>query len=313
MVEIHFKAMGCQMMAALDSTSRRGAEILEQVPSWFEAWEQSLSRFRPDSELSRFNQSAGESVPVSRTLWEVYQTARQAIELTEGLVTPVVLDALVRSGYDRSFEQLVNAVDVTQNDLPVPIVSLQNVNEDPETLTLRLPAGTHLDFGGIAKGWAAEQAVSRLKPYGPALVDAGGDIAVSGLKMNGEFWPVGVEDPAHPDSELEILLVGRSGIATSGTDYRRWQQNGNWRHHIIDPRTGLPADTDVLAVTVIAPRLSTAEAAAKTVLILGSQDGLGWLDDQPGCEGLLVMADGSRMYSRGISTYLWSTLCQQAI
>ena len=272
-----------------------------------------FSRFRQDSELSRLNQSAGESVPVSRTLWEVYQAARQAVEFTEGLVTPVVLDALVRSGYDRSFDQLVSAVAVTQNELPVPVVSLQNISEDPETLTLRLPAGMHLDFGGIAKGWAAEQAVNRLKPYGPALVDAGGDIAVSGLKMNGEFWPVGVEDPAHPDSELEILMVGRSGIATSGTDYRRWQHNGSWRHHIIDPCTGLPADTDVLTVTVIAPRLSTAEAAAKTVLILGSQVGLRWLDEQPGCEGLLVLADGSRQYSRGIPNYLWSNLCHQAI
>ncbi len=313
MVEIHFHAMGCQMMATLDSTSRRGAEVLEQVPSWFEAWEQSLSRFRPDSELSWLNQSAGESVQVSRTLWEVYQAARQAVEFTEGLVTPVVLDALVRSGYNRSFDQLVSAGEVAQIDLPVPIISLQTVSEDSETLTLRLPAGMHLDFGGIAKGWAAEQAVSRLKPYGPALVDAGGDIAVSGLKRNGEFWPVGVADPRQPDAELEILLVGRSGIATSGTDYRRWQQNGKWQHHIIDPRTGLPADTDVLAVTVIAPRLSTAEAAAKTALILGSQAGLRWLDDQPGCEGLLVMADGSRLYSREVSTYLWSNLCQQAI
>jgi thiamine biosynthesis lipoprotein len=310
MAEIRFKAMGCQMMAALDNPSQRGAEVLKQVPAWFEAWEQTLSRFRPDSELSRLNQSSGEPVAVSRTLWDVYRTARQAEQFTQGLVTPVVLDALLQSGYDRSFEQLGTTIRPTQSRTAAPTGSLQQVIEDPEALRLQLPAGMHLDFGGVAKGWAAEQAVRRLKPYGPALVDAGGDIAVSGLRENGQPWAVGVEDPGQPDSEMEILLVGRSGIATSGTDYRRWQQNGKWQHHIIDPRTGQPADTDVLTATVIARSLSTAEAAAKTTLILGSQLGLRWLEDQAGCEGLLVLADGSRLYSRGVSKYLWSETCQ---
>ncbi|MFN2196835.1 MAG: FAD:protein FMN transferase [Anaerolineales bacterium] len=313
MEKISFKAMGCQMMAALDSDSRRGSEVLNQVPEWFEAWEQCLSRFRADSELSQLNALAGQAVQVSRTLWDVFQAARRAAAATQGLITPVVLDAMVRSGYDRSFDQLPANGTAAPAAARLMPATVRDVLQDEQTHTLRLPAGMHLDFGGIAKGWAAEQAVRRLKPYGPALVDAGGDIAVSGLLSSGEPWPVGVEIPGQPGSEAEILLVGRGGIATSGIDYRRWQQDGKWQHHIIDPRTMQPAETDVLSVTVIARDLTTAEAAAKTTLILGSGAGLRWLEAQPGCAGLLVQADGTRLYSQAIQSYLWSETWQTSI
>lgn len=305
--------MGCQMMAAIDSSSRRGAEVLDHVPEWFEAWEQCLSRFRPDSELCRLNELAGQPVQVSRTLWEVFEAAQRAEAFTQGLVTPVVLDALVRSGYDRSFEQLALDVPGVQTSGQVTPVSLQQVFLNETTRTLQLPTGMHLDFGGIAKGWAAEQAARRLRPYGPALVDAGGDIAISGLRSSGEPWAIGVEAPGQPGSEAEILLVGRGGIATSGIDYRRWQQAGKWQHHIIDPRSMQPVETDVLSVTVVASDLSTAEAAAKTTLILGSQAGVRWLEAQAGCAGMLALGNGTRLYSRGIQSYLWREICQPLI
>lgn len=309
MKQIEFRAMGCQMMAALDSSSRRGVELLEQVPAWFEAWEQCLSRFRPDSELSRLNARAGQAVAVSLTLWEVFQAAHRAEAASNGLVTPVVLEALVGCGYDRSFEQLGQSTASSQPRSSATVGQLGMIIVDPVRHVLQLPAGMHLDFGGIAKGWAAEQALKRLQPYGPALVDAGGDIAVSGVKRDGTAWAVAVDDPLQPGSDLEILLVGRRGIATSGTDFRRWQQNGQWRHHIIDPRTGEPAETDLLSVTIVAAELTSAETAAKYVLILGSQEGLFWLERQPACAGLLVTADGRRLYSSGIQTYLWREKC----
>jgi thiamine biosynthesis lipoprotein len=93
-------------------------------------------------------------------------------------------------------------------------------------------------------------------------------------------------------------------VATSGTDYRRWKKDGAWQHHIIDPRTGHPATSDVLSATVVAPSVVDAEVAAKTVLISGSLDGLRWLEDHPSYAGLLVLADGRRLLSSRIKAYL---------
>ena len=176
---------------------------------------------------------------------------------------------------------------------------------DPQTRTVTLPAGMRLDFGGVAKGWAAHQAMQRLKAYGPALVDAGGDIAISGRQQNGEPWVIGIEDPFAHGEEYDVLLLGRCGVATSGTDFRRWQQNGVWRHHIIDPRTGLPAETDLVSVSVVAPTVMQAEAATKVILISGSRDGMAWLERQPELGGILVLENGVRLYSQKIKPYLW--------
>jgi thiamine biosynthesis lipoprotein len=93
-------------------------------------------------------------------------------------------------------------------------------------------------------------------------------------------------------------------VATSGKDYRRWKLDGVWIHHIIDPRTGQPAETDVLASTVIAPTVTEAEMAAKVVLISGSQSGLVWLEAHPQMAGLLVLDDGKLLYSQRIDKYL---------
>jgi thiamine biosynthesis lipoprotein len=129
------------------------------------------------------------------------------------------------------------------------------------------------------------------------MVDAGGDLAVSGLQRSGEPWTISIDDPRAPGETLGVLHLGCGGVATSGIDYRRWKQGDRWRHHIIDPRTGLPAETDVLTATVVAPNVMEAEMAAKVVLILGSRAGREWLAQRPNCTGLVVLQDGQVMGS----------------
>ena len=98
-------------------------------------------------------------------------------------------------------------------------------------------------------------------------------------------------DPLHPNELLTVLQMGAGSVATSGRDYRRWRQNGKWQHHILDPRTGAPANTDVLSATVVAKTMLEAEVASKVALILGSHDGLLWLQHHA-LTGLLVLQDG---------------------
>jgi FAD:protein FMN transferase len=300
-----FKAMGCQMLAALDSPTRRAARTLESVAGWFERWEGVLSRFRPESELTQLNNSPESSQPVSETLWRVFEAAIEADRKSSGLVTPTVLEALVSAGYDQSFESL-SRTQVAYASPDLPRRKLADVQWSDNPPTIRLPAGLRLDFGGIAKGWAAHQAMQRLQVHGPALVDAGGDIAISGPQLDGEPWPVAIANPLHAGESLGLLMLGRGGVATSGRDYRRWQQNDTWRHHIIDPRTGLPADTDVMSATVIGPSVLYAETAAKTAMILGSQAGLDWLEQRVTLAGLLVLDDGRLVYSSRFAKYLWN-------
>jgi thiamine biosynthesis lipoprotein len=305
MKSIEFHAMGSRIQTLLDDTSDEAQEMLNGLPSWFEEWEQVLSRFRSGSELDRLNHSDGRPVAVSQTLWEVLQAARSAEQFTGGLVSPTVLDALVWAGYDHSFESMQAVRMGYSYEMPVIADATGVIVWDAPTRSLVRPASVHLDLGGIAKGWAADQAVQRLSCIGPALVNAGGDIAISGPQNDGQAWPVGVEDPFNNATHFETLKLVRCGVATSGKDYHRWLKDGLWSHHIIDPRTGLPAYTDILTVTVVAPTVLEAEAAAKAVLILGSQAGLEWLEADDGLAGLLVLEDGNRIYSRNMEKYLW--------
>lgn len=302
MPQLAFRAMGCQMLAVVETDSPAAEVALAQVPAWFENWEQRFSRFRPDSELMRLNQAAGRPVPVSAVLWEVVAAALEAEKASGGLVTPTLLKELLAAGYDRSFDDLPAETAAGAAPSSRRTASARAVQRNARARTLTLAAGVQLDLGGIVKGWAADRAARRLGQYGPALVDAGGDIALSAPPSAGA-WPIGVADPLTPDEDVEVLHVDRGGVATSGRDYRRWQQGGVWRHHLLDPRTGQPAETDVLSATVVAPSAREAEMAAKAALLLGSQAGLAWIDARPALAALLVLEAGPVERSRRWPAY----------
>ena len=163
-----------------------------------------------------------------------------------------------------------------------------------------------LDFGGIAKGWAAEQAVQRLKHHGSALMNCGGDIFMSGPLLNGNPWEIGIHRPFDRSSGYigRMYFHQSCGVATSATDRRRWMQGEMMRHHIIDPNTGQSADSDVVSATIVAPTAIEAETAAKSVLIRGSEEGLAWLESNPALAGLIMLENGKILYSQRINQYL---------
>lgn len=299
---LEFHAMGCEMLALVDS--EHAPTLLAKVPEWFEEWEQVLSRFRYDSELTRLNQIHERPVRVSDTLWEVLQAARTAERLTDGLVTPTLLDAILEAGYDRPFEILPHQASLVADPVVAAHAPLTALAVDDSARTVTLPPGVGLDFGGIAKGWAAHQAVKRLQAEGPALVNAGGDIAVSGPRSDGSPWPIGVTDPFQRTAGLETLFLEAGGVATSGKDRRRWTRNGVPQHHILDPLTSQPAETDLLRVTVVAPDVMQAEAAAKAVFILGSRAGLEWIRARARFAALFILDSGQVLYSRRLEEFL---------
>ncbi|MBE0697228.1 MAG: FAD:protein FMN transferase [Anaerolineaceae bacterium] len=314
MQKIEFRAMGCQITAILDGDEPQAVQALEQVPGWFEEWEQVLSRFRSNSELMRLNASAGIPFKTGPVLWEVISAALHVAEWTGGFVTPTVLNSLEKAGYDRSFDQMQFARDKPSvfQGFEIDLFEAgeiedglwQNIALDEHDKLITLPRGCKIDLGGIAKGWAASRAALQLAPFGPALVDAGGDIGVSGPLCSGGSWIVEIADPFKMQSDLGLVALKNGGVATSGIDYRRWLKDGNWMHHIIDPRTNRPAETDLISVTVVSHDLTLAEAAAKMVMILGSEVGLSWLEDQVGINALIALQDGRLISSSGMHEYV---------
>jgi thiamine biosynthesis lipoprotein len=299
--QLEFHAMGCTMHGLIDRV--RKPESLAYLPEWFEEWEQILSRFRYDSELSRLNQIHERPVPVSNTLWDILRAARKAERFTDGLVTPTLLDALIEAGYDRSFEVLPHQVTYTPSPFWAmhPPLDAMKMNDTAQTVTL--PFGMNLDLGGIAKGWCADQAVKRLQTEGPALVNAGGDIAISGPRADGSEWQIGISSPFRPDEEVGTIYLNACGVATSGKDRRRWTRDSLLKHHIIDPLTGQPAETDLLTVTVVAPNVMEAEAAAKAAFILGSRSGMEWIESHPQLAALFILDNGQIAYSRKMEEF----------
>jgi thiamine biosynthesis lipoprotein len=227
---------------------RASVDLLNEVEQEFERLEQSMSRFRPDSELSRLNREG--TTVASRELLDVVSEAVEARERTGGLFDPTVHDALVAAGYDRTFEELVRADTAHRVPCGGPI--------RVEGRRITLAPGVRLDLGGIAKGYAADRACELLSSAGPCLVNAGGDVAV-----RGRGWPVGVETA---DGTITLLLEERA-VATSGSDRRRWPAKGGTAHHLIDPRTGRPAEGDVLRVSVVAGSAVEAEVLAKAAFL----------------------------------------------
>lgn len=289
----HFRAMGTEVTLRLwPARESLAGHALTQAEHFFIETEKCLSRFKGDSELSRLNRSAGQAFPASPLLFELVELALTWREYTGGIFDPTVLPALLAHGYDRSFEELVGKTDEVgyMPSRKQPAQGIVRLNWAQQTIWLY--PGVGLDLGGIAKGWAVQQAAEQLGQFGPALVDAGGDIACVGTPPGGSSWLVGVAHPHQPEANLASLTLVNEAVATSSVVKRQWQRQGQPAHHLIDPRTGAPALTDLSSVTVIAPRLPDAEIHAKAALILGVSEGLNYLEQQPDLSALLVTATG---------------------
>jgi thiamine biosynthesis lipoprotein len=229
-----------------------------------------FTRFTDTSELASLNRSAGGWFVASPEMVEVLQVALRLAGETQGLFNPAILPALKQAGYDRSMDE-IHANPARSGAAPVlEMQDFRTIELDMPGQRVRLPEGMQVDLGGIAKGWIAEQAARRLSEYSLACaVSAGGDMCLVNLPEGQSNWEVGLEDPLHPEQDLALLRVGPGAIATSAVTKRKWQYNGHNQHHLIDPRTGEPAITEWLSVTVYAAQAVEAEVYAKALLIGG--------------------------------------------
>jgi thiamine biosynthesis lipoprotein len=235
-----------------------GQDVLAESEGWIRRMHDRLTRFEPNSELSRLNASRGRWLAVTPELEALLHESLRAFDVSDGLVNVAVLPALLAAGYTRDFAAGPTASTAPTRVPPLPEVLQMRASE------ARLVHGALVDLGGIAKGWLADRVVERLGDN--ALVNLCGDLFARGGGDSGEGWPVGFGD--------RTLLLKDMGAATSGTTKRAWAGG----HHLIDPRTGLPAQSDLSEAAVLASTATDAEIYAKVALLLGSNDAPTWLE-----------------------------------
>jgi thiamine biosynthesis lipoprotein len=232
--------------------------------------ERAWSRFRPESEISELNRSAGRICVVSELTYELIERAEQARQATEGVFNPLVLDHLVALGYDRTWDEVTDGPPLRFDLGPV---SRESIELFPAARAVRLPEGTSFDPGGLGKGLAGDLVAAWLLAEGAASVqvELGGDVRVAGVPWIGDEWEVRIDDSDHGSPTAGVVrLPDGGGVATSSVARRRWRRGGVGVHHLVDPFTGRSADTDLDAVTAVAPTLWWGEVVAKVALMAGS-------------------------------------------
>jgi FAD:protein FMN transferase len=275
-----FRAMGTQI-ELLSAADEAGAAF-DAAEAEFHRLEAIMTRFRPDSELSVLNEAG--SLEAESDLLEVVRLAVHGRKRTDGRFDPTVHDAVAGAGYDRTFDDLPD--DGPPPESGRPCGGEVRINGS----RIDLGEGVKLDLGGIGKGYAAERAASLLAEAGPCLVNAGGDVA-----LRGTAWPIGIETS---DGSLTLALEN-GALATSGRDRRVWRRGGRELHHLIDPGTGEPAESDLLRATVVAGDAVEAEIWAKALFLAGS-DGAALEADERRLPCLLVTRGGDTRLAGGL-------------
>jgi FAD:protein FMN transferase len=239
------------------------------------ATDETCSRFRPDSELSRLNAAGGRPVRISGRFAEALVVACRAAERTGGVVDPTVGASLLALGYDRDFDEIREASPTRAFDAPpAPAAGWRALRLDLDAGTATLDEGARVDLGATAKALCADRAAGRIAVElgAGALVDLGGDLAVAGAPPAGG-WQVSVIENARTDQPTDecVVSVWSGGLASSGTSVRTWTRAGWPLHHIIDPATGWPAEPVWRWVTVAAPSCVEANVAATAAIVWGEE------------------------------------------
>jgi thiamine biosynthesis lipoprotein len=256
--------------AALPAASTMVDGLLAEI-------EAACSRFRPDSELMTLARNAEGRAELSPLLARLVADALEAARETEGAVDPTLGSALAGLGYDRDLDD-VRRRPSTGERTRVTVVR-RSAGWRSLTLTgrhLQLPPGLQLDLGATAKAGAADQCARLVaSSLGTGvLVSLGGDIATAGPTPGGG-WQVLVQN-LPDDAPQQITLAPGAAVTTSSNARRTWTQDGRPRHHLVDPRTGLPAASPWRSITVVAPTALRANTATTAAMVKG-RGALNWL------------------------------------
>jgi FAD:protein FMN transferase len=284
-------------------------QAIDRALTWFRRVEESCTRFNPQSELMRLCARVGEPVSVSPILYQAVQFALAVAEESGGAFDPTVGRTMETRGFNREYRtgQIVRS-----SSEPVTLHAAKNLSFEPdapasyrdvrldparETITLLRPLT--LDLGSVAKGFAVDLAARELQPVENFAVNAGGDLYLGGRNANDLPWTIGIPHPRREGELIDSIRVSGRAVCTSG-DYEHRSPADPRGHHILDPSTGVSAQT-VASVTVVAPTALLADALATAAFVLGPGAGMA-LFERLGVDGLIISSALQRFETRGMSS-----------
>jgi thiamine biosynthesis lipoprotein len=276
--------------------------------------EQRFSRFLPNNELSKFNNSS-EKIQISDDLILMLEKALFFNKFTNQTFDISILQNLIKEGYNTSKKEgffnpksdsptlTLNSSLSSNSNNP----SLNDLNLNKQEKTASKPTDLKIDLGGIAKGYAVDKVSQFLKEkYSNFIVDVGGDIYASGidLKNNYQYWAIDIENPLLTNMSSDTLIVSNQGIATSGVNRRKWTKDGIQKNHIIDPKTGKSISNNILSVTVISDTTTESDILAKSLLIMGIEEGIKFSEEKK-IAAYFIDNKLNIFKSSKISKYVW--------
>lgn len=284
--EASHTGMGTEM--AHKAFGRHSMEALRAVKKESQKLECLLSRFLPESDISRINCSAG--VKLEKISTEAYEILTHALEYS--VITQGLFDITVGPLADLwDYKHAVEPPASSRIKLVLPLVNYNDLELDAVQKMARLRnSGQSVDLGGIAKGFASDRFMEIFQEYGikSAFSNIGGNVSTLGNKPDSSPWYVGIRHPRLNDLLGAVAVTGKA-VVTSG-DYERYflDKEGRRFHHILNPITGYPAESGLISVTVVADSAMTADALSTTVFVAGLERGLALLEKFPQAEAVLV-------------------------
>lgn len=258
-----------------------------------------LSRTRTNSEVTALSLAAPESVPLSEDTLRVLSLAAEWYEKTGGAFDVTIAPVTTAWGFGGSGEYQIPSAEKLEELLAMVDGSSLILAETSAALPVK---GMEVDLGGIAKGYAGAQAEQVLRDRGVehALLDLGRNITVIGTKPDGTDWRVAVQDPKNSSGAVGVLSLQDCSAVTSGGYQRYFEQDGVTYHHIIDPRTGYPADSGLLSATVVCADSGLADLLSTAVFVLGEEDALNLWRTEGDFELILVTDDNRVVVTGGL-------------
>ncbi|MEE8431599.1 MAG: FAD:protein FMN transferase [Candidatus Desulfatibia sp.] len=285
------------------------AGLQTKIDKRLEDINRSMSTYRKDSEISRFNawERAGEKFIISDDFWQVMIVARKIYELTDGAWDGTVKPLLNLWGFD-STKNKDKIPEQSEIQVQLANVGFNQIVISSDRFLIKRKATVSLDLDSIAKGYGVDQVTALIKNNGIEnfLVEIGGEVFASGHRKDGKPWRVGINWPqkdAPYDQIYKVINLHNQAFATSG-DYRNYfELNGKRYSHILDPHSGYPISNGVVSVSIVADTCTFADGLSTAVMVLGPQKGLELINRLDNVESLIVtrQQDGALIdhYSKG--------------
>jgi len=296
-------------ITVVSSSREKAQEAIEAGFAEIKKLEILINYFSSESELSEINRAAGlKPVRASNDTLDIIKKTLQISRATNGAFDPSIAPVIKLWDFSRQNKKpSVPASNYINNALKLVDFNKLQINNNTSEVYLK-EKGMEIDLGGIAKGYAADRAADAIKNKGikSALIAVAGDIRGFGLNTTGKAWKVGIQNP-RPETEsakpwediIASLRLEDRAISTSGDYQRFFFQNGKRYHHILDPETGYPAESDLISVTVIAPEGYIADGLSTAVFVLGAKKGLALINSM-GLDAVLVNSDKTVIITENI-------------